>query len=277
MMNTTGFVRKRLDLQSIAYRRDVLDIIHHARRGHLGSAFSIVEVLRTVYESFLQIDPSNPTTPDRDRFILSKGHGCLALYVILAAKGFFPKSELKTFCQLNSRLGGHPDYGKVPGVEASTGSLGHGLSIGVGIALNGKIEGKDYRTVVLMGDGECGEGSVWEAAMSASKHRLHRLTALIDYNRMQCYSATREVQDLEPLAEKWKSFGFQVFEVDGHDIDSIKEGLNSAFSCGDHPQAVICHTVKGKGVRSIENNPQWHHKTKISEAEMLRLRSELES
>jgi len=211
-----------IDSRSIELRKEILKVLGSARRGHLGSAFSIVEILRVLYDDVLRLDPANPGDPDRDRFILSKGHGCLALYVTLAERGFFPKEELARFCGHGAMLGGHPEFGKIPGVEASTGSLGHGLSIGVGMAMYGTLEKKDFRTFVLLGDGECNEGSVWEAAMCAAKHGLNRLTALVDYNKMQCYSSTREVLDLEPFAKKWESFGFDTHEVDGHDVEALR-------------------------------------------------------
>jgi len=267
----------KLDKISIDYRKKILEIISYARRGHIPSAFSIIEILRVLYDDVLRIDCQNPLWEDRDRFILSKGHGCLAIYVILAQKGFFRKHELHSFCKSTSILGGHPEYGKIPGIEASTGSLGHGLSIGAGIALNGKIEKKDYRTFVLLGDGECNEGSIWEAAMCASKHRLNRLTAIIDYNKMQSYSTTHEVQELEPFADKWKSFGFYVYETDGHDIDALRAILTKTPLHNEMPTAVICHTVKGKGISSLENNPSWHHKSGLSDEIIQKLIKELEN
>jgi transketolase len=255
----------KLDQKSIEYRKEILKIIRYARRGHIGSAFSCLEIIRVLYEDVLRVDPKNPFWEERDRFILSKGHGCLALYVVLAEVGFFPKDELYSFCKPDSILGGHPDYGKVPGVEISTGSLGHGLSIGVGFALNGKLDGKDYRTFVLLSDGECDEGSVWEAALCASKHRLNRLIAIIDYNKTQVYSTTSEVLELEPFADKWQSFGFDVYEVDGHDVVALREILGSMPSNNDKPHVIISHTVKGKGVPFLENNCFWHHQRGITD------------
>lgn len=268
---------KNLDKRSIEFRRKILHMIDHARRGHIGSALSVVEIVRVLYEEVLRINPKNPSWEDRDRFILSKGHGCLALYVALAEREFIRDAELSRFCEFDSILGGHPQYGKVPGVEASTGSLGHGLSIGVGIALNGRIDKKDYRTFVLLGDGECNEGSVWEAAMCASKYKLNHLIALIDYNKMQCYGATCEVQNLEPFADKWRSFGFNVKEVDGHDMVALRNILKNISSDAEKPQAVICHTTKGKGIRSLESHAPSHHKSKISDDEMAVFFKELEN
>lgn len=267
---------KRLDKRSIEFRKKILRMVDSSRRGHIGSALSAVEIVRVLYEDVLRVDPRNAAWPDRDRFILSKGHGCLALYAALAEKGFIGDKELPGFCRFDSILGGHPQYGKVPGVEASTGSLGHGLSVGVGIALNGKIDKKDYRTFVLMGDGECNEGSVWEAAMCASKHNLSRLIVMIDYNKMQCYGPTCEVQDLEPFADKWRSFGFNVKEADGHDMAELRGILKNTPFDDKKPQAVICHTIKGKGIRSLEAHAPSHHKSRISDEEMKSLFNELE-
>lgn len=249
-------------------RREVLDIIKCARRGHIASAFSIIEILMALYDGHMNYRAQQPNWDERDRFILSKGHGCLSLYVMLANKGFFPREELSRFCEKDSILGGHPEYGKIPGVEFSTGSLGHGLSVGVGIALFGKMKKKDFRTYVLLGDGECNEGSVWEAALSALKHKLNNLIILIDYNKMQSYSFTKEVIDLEPFAEKWDSFGFFTQEINGHNIDDICKALSRSEQEREKPSAIICHTIKGKGIAFIENDATWHHKSKITDAEL---------
>jgi transketolase len=208
--------------------------------------------------------------------VLSKGHGCLALYAVLWDKGFFPEAELAKFCAADGILGGHPDANKVPGVEASTGALGHGLSIGLGFALNARLARSDYRTFVVLGDGECDEGSVWEAALCAGKHRLDSLTAVVDYNKHQSYGSTAEVQDLEPFADKWRSFGFGCREVDGHDLEALRAVLTETPFEAGKPSALICHTVKGKGVAFAENNMQWHHKAKIADAEIASLLAALE-
>ena len=272
-----GVSRAALDARSAHLRRAILDVVRLSRRGHVGSAFSVVEILRVLYDDILRCDPARPDRHDRDRFILSKGHGCLALYVQLAERGFFPREALATFCEDGSLLGGHPQAGKVPGVEASTGSLGHGLPVGVGIALHGKLTGRDFRTVVLLGDGECNEGSVWEAALCAAKHRLERLAVLVDYNKMQCYASTAEVLDLEPFAAKWRSFGFAVREVDGHDVPALRRTLRAMPFAAGRPSAIICHTVKGRGIARCESNPLWHHKSRISDAEFGELETELEA
>jgi transketolase len=266
----------RLDERSKALRRTVIQMLLAARRGHLGAAFSLVEILRVLYDDVLRFDPDNPRWPLRDRCILSKGHGCLSFYAILADKGFFPREELWKFCASDGILGGHPDAGKVPGVEASTGALGHGLSIGLGFALHARLVKSGARVFVILGDGECNEGSVWEAAMCAGKHKLSNLTAVVDYNKHQSYSSTAEVQDLEPFADKWRSFGFACREVDGHDVDALRDALGNTPYDDDRPSALICHTVKGKGVSFAENNMQWHHKAKITDAEVTSLLAALE-
>ncbi len=257
-----------LDSRSILLRKEILRVLEHSRRGHLGAAFSLVEILRVLYDDILHFKSTAPDWPARDRFILSKGHGCLALYVLLAEKGFFPREELERFCKPEGILGGHPDARKIPGVETSTGSLGHGLSAGLGMALHARMANAPHRVFVVLGDGECNEGSVWEAAMSAGKHRLSNLTAIVDYNKMQSYGSTAEVQNLEPFADKWRSFGFAVREVDGHDIAALREVLRAAPFDRDRPSAVICHTLKGKGIALTEGNPAWHHKSRISDDEL---------
>ena len=251
-------------------------MLQAARRGHVGSAFSVLEILRVLYDDVLRYNPRDPRWPDRDRCILSKGHGCLALYVLLADKGFFPEAELWRFCKSDGILGGHPEYGRVPGVEASTGSLGHGLSIGIGCALNARHERKDYRTFVVVSDGECNEGSVWEAALCARKHRLSNLAVLVDYNKQQSYGLTSEVLDLEPFADKWRAFGFAVEEVDGHDLGQLRATLARIPFESDRPSLIICHTLKGKGVSFVENNLHWHHKNNPTDEEIRALLAELE-
>lgn len=253
-----------LDLRSKELRRLVVELVKVDRRGHIGPALSIIEILRVLYDSFLKFDAYDPNWNARDRFILSKGHGCLALYSILTDKGFFPRDELLTFCSATSRLGGHPELGKLPGVEASTGSLGHGLSIAVGMALSAKIKKQNYRVVVVVGDGEMNEGSIWEAALSASKHKLSALTVFIDYNKLQSYGPTSEVLDLEPLTDKWRSFGFEVTEVDGHDVSALENLVFRLPLNQIKPTAVICHTVKGKGFSFAEGKAEWHHKSGLT-------------
>ena len=266
----------RLDARGVAHRREILRIVEKSGRGHVGSALSVMEIVRVLYDDILQVDPKNPRWPDRDRFVFSKSHGCLALYIMLAEKGFFPREELDRVCQFDAMLGGLPEWRKIPGVEASTGSLGHGLSIGVGCALGARMDRKDYRTYVLIGDGESNEGSVWEAALGAGKHKLRDLTVIVDYNRMQSYGPTRGVQDLEPLADKWRSFNFAVRETDGHDVGALQHAFKALPYDTDKPSALICYTVKGKGIPSAEWNPDWHHKAKILPAELAALHLEID-
>ena len=253
-----------MDQRSKQLRRSIVDALEGGRRGHLGSSMSMVEILRVLYDSYLLFRPQEPLWVDRDRFILSKGHGCLTLYAILADKGFFPNEELLTFCAPTSRMGGHPELGKLPGVEASTGALGHGLSMAVGMALAAKIRRQTYRVAVVAGDGEINEGSVWEAAMSAGKHQLSALTVFVDYNKLQSYGPTREVLDLEPLTDKWRSFGFEVEEVDGHDVQALESLVKRLPLNAKKPTAVICHTIKGKGFPFAEGKADWHHKSGLT-------------
>ena len=252
-----------LDERSKHLRRLVVRTLAGGARGHVGSTLSLIEIMRVLYDDVLRYRPLEPDWPERDRMILSKGHGCIALYVMLADKGFFPLETLDTFCRRDSILGGHPEASKVPGVEASTGALGHGLSYGVGMALAARIRKRDSRVIVVMGDGEINEGSVWEAALCAGKHRLSNLTAVIDYNKLQSAGPTREIQDLEPLADKWRAFNFAVTEVDGHDVAALRNVFARLPLAQNRPGAIICHTVKGKGVAFAEHDAAWHHKAKI--------------
>ena len=244
-------------------RRLVVGALDGGGRGHLGSSLSLIEILRVLYDDVVRHDPQEPSWEGRDRCILSKGHGCLALYAVLAAHGYFSRNEMRTFCHFASLLGGHPERGKIPGVEASTGALGHGLSIGVGMAIAAWIKRRDTRVFVVMGDGEINEGSVWEAAMAATKHRLSNLTAIVDYNKLQSYGRTSDVLDLEPLADKWRAFGFATAECDGHDVSALRDLLRKPLA-DDRPTIIIAHTVKGKGVAFAENEPEWHHKSRVS-------------
>jgi transketolase len=259
---TTGAARG-LDERSRYLRRLVVRALEGGERGHIGSSMSLIEMLRVLYDDVLRFRADEPRWAGRDRMILSKGHGCLALYVTLADKGFFALDELDTFCRRDSILGGHPEAGKVPGVEASTGALGHGLSVGLGMALALRARRSDARVFVVMGDGEINEGSVWEAAMCAGKHGVSQLTALVDYNKIQSAGPTREIQDLEPLVDKWRAFGFAVAEVDGHDVAALRETYARLPFTAGKPSAIICHTVKGKGIPFAENDAEWHHKSKI--------------
>lgn len=249
-------------------RMKILNVAAKNKAGHIASAFSIVELLIVLYHRILNTDPKNPDEIDRDRFILSKGHGCLALYTVLAGKNFFTEDVLDTFCQPESILGGHPEMQKVPGIEASTGSLGHGLSIAIGISLAAKYDHKKFRTFCLLGDGECNEGSIWEAVMSAAHYKLDNLVAIIDNNKFQSSGPTERVLSLGSLAKKWQAFGWKIREIDGHDIEQIMHTLQDVPFKKNCPSVVIAHTVKGKGVSFIENNNIWH--TKLPDAEELK-------
>jgi transketolase len=265
-----------LDERSKYLRRLVVRTLHGGERGHIGSSMSLVEIMRVLYDDILRYRAGEPKWPGRDRMILSKGHGCIAQYVMLAEKGFIPYEALDTFCRRDSILGGHPEAGKVPGVEASTGALGHGLSYGVGMALAARIEKRDTRVIVVMGDGEINEGSVWEAALCAGKYQLASLTAVVDYNKVQSAGPTREIQDLEPLLDKWRAFNFAVTEVDGHDVDALRAVFRRLPLAADRPSAIVCHTVKGKGIPFAENDANWHHKSKITKDLVARLNGALE-
>lgn len=252
-----------------------MDALLAAGRGHVGPAMSLVEILRVLYDDVLKLRPKEPDWPGRDRCILSKGHGCLALYAVLADKGFFPKRELQRFCADDGILGGHPERGLVPGVEASTGALGHGLSIGVGMGLAARLRKRANRVFVVLGDGELNEGSVWEAAMSAAKHGLSSLTAIVDNNRLQSYGPVAEVMPMAPLADKFRSFGFVVEEVNGHDVDALRAAFRRLPFVREQPSAVICNTVKGKGVPPAEHNAAWHHRARLNDEELGAIRAAL--
>jgi transketolase len=262
-----------LDDRSRYLRSLVLRGLVGGNRGHVGSSLSPVEILRVLYDDVLRHDPKNPGWPQRDRCILSKGHGCLALYAILVDKGYFAAAELDSFCRTDGILGGHPERGKVPGVEASTGALGHGLSIGLGMALAARMQQRPSRVFVVMGDGEINEGSVWEAALCAGKHRLANLCALVDYNKIQSAGPTAEIQDLEPLADKWRAFGFATAEVDGHDVVALRALLTRLPLDPAKPTAIVCHTVKGKGFPFAEHNPKSHHYNSFKPQEVADMRA----
>lgn len=249
-------------LQKIAkdIRKNIFKTICDGGGGHIPASLSIVEILVFLYHNILNIDPVNPEKEDRDRFILSKGHACVALYNILAEKGFFPKSELNKFGKKNSILGGHPDMHKIPGVEASTGSLGHGLPFGMGMALAGKLNKKDYRIFVLLGDGECQEGSIWEAAMFAPQNKLDNLVSIIDYNKIQAMDYLDKIVSVDPIANKWRAFGWEVREVDGHSFADLNKTFLHIPFVKDKPSMVIAHTTKGKGISFMENAPIWHYR-----------------
>ena len=250
----------KLDKKSIYLRKLILMCLKHEKRGHVGSAMSLVEILRVLYSKYVK--------KNKSKFILSKGHGCLALYAILYDNGFIKKKDLKSAGDFNSILGGHPEHDKIKGVEISTGALGHGFPIAVGMAVASKIKKKKIKYYVVCGDGEINEGSMWEAMLSASKHKLNNLTLLIDYNKLQSYGRTKEILDLEPLTAKLKSFNFNTININGHSVKEIDKALKKANSSKKNPTAIICHTIKGKGIKIAENNPFWHHKSMLSDKDI---------
>src|SRR2546421_5520218 len=241
-------------------RLKTLRLIHRAGSSHVGSAFSMTDLLAVLYTKILRVDPNRPDWAERDRFILSKGHACAPLYAVLAERGFFPAEWLNDFYQNGARLAGHATHVGVPGVEVSTGSLGHGLPIACGMALVGKRDGKAHRVFTMLSDGECDEGSTWEAVLFAPHHRLDNLIAIVDYNKIQSLGTVKEVLDLEPFAAKWRAFGWAVREIDGHDLEQIEQVLsNVPFEAGK-PTCVVAHTIKGKGVSFMENKLLWHYR-----------------
>ena len=251
-------------------RRDVAKMMHKSYSSHIGGCYSVTEILVTLYFEILNIDPKNPRKDDRDILLLSKAHSSPTLYAILSKKGFFPKENLDTYYQDGGKLPGHLDKEAVPGIEFSFGSLGHGLSVGVGMALANKRMNNPGRVFVILGDGECNEGSVWEAAMFAPHHKLSNLTAVIDYNKIQSFGATNEVINQEPIFDKWKSFGWKVLEIDGHDHHALLDAFNSPHE--NLPKMIIAHTVKGKGVSFMENSLDWHYKSPNDEQLKLALK-----
>ena len=246
-----------------AVRRDIVTMIDAAQLGHIGGDLSVTDILVTLFDAVLDVDPEQPERPDRDRFVLSKGHCAAALYATLAHCGFFPRRELKTFMAPLSMLNGHPDRKKVPGVETNTGPLGHGFPVAVGCALAAKLRGASWRTFVVMGDGEMQEGSNWEAAMTAPHYELTSITAIVDRNRLQQGARTEDTKRLDPFAPKWASFGWEVREVDGHDYRAMLDAF--APSTTGKPVAVIASTIKGKGVSFMEDRVEWHHKVPNAE------------
>ena len=246
-------------------RAHALRMIHRAQVSHIGTCLSMADLLAVLYGQALHVEPGRPDWPDRDRLILSKGHGAAIVYAVLAEKGFFPVEWLDTDCQDDSHLAGHITHQGVPGVEVSTGSLGHGLSIGCGMALAAKQDRRPYRVFVIMSDGECDEGSTWEAVLFAPHHRLDNLIAIVDYNKIQSFGTMKEVLDLEPFADKWRAFRWAVREIDGHDYEQIECALSSVPFEPGKPSVVIAHTVKGKGVRFMEHQLAWHYKSPNAE------------
>ena len=262
----------KLDPRSKYLRQLVLQGLQGACKGHIGSALSFIEIVRVLYDHIMRYRVEDPLWVERDRFILSKGHGCLGLYAVLADKGFFPTDELKTYTLKGSRLGGCCEI-IAPGIEATTGALGHGLSVGIGMAMGASMRGRSNKVYVLLGDGEMGEGSVWEAALCASKYKLSNLITIIDYNKVQLAGFTQDISCLESLTDKWRSFGFEPIEVNGHDVNRLRGIFERSF---EKPTVVICHTVKGKGISFAEDSAQWHWKSKIDDELVNQMSSALE-
>ncbi len=251
---------KELEAKAKEIRRSIIKMTGAAGSGHPGGSLSAADIVATLYFHQLKLDPSNPNWADRDRFVLSKGHAAPVLYGALAERGFLPKEELLNLRKMGSRLQGHPDRNLLPGVEMSTGSLGQGFSASIGIALAGKLDKKDYGVYVLLGDGECQEGIVWEAAMAGAHYKLDNLICFLDLNGLQIDGPTKEVMSPEPLNEKWRAFGWYVLEIDGHDIGAILEALEKRKVIKGQPVIIIAKTIKGKGVSFMENQVGWHGK-----------------
>jgi transketolase len=239
-------------------RRDSLAMIHRRAAGHPGGSLSCAEIMAALFFHKLNIDPARPDWPDRDRLIMSKGHASAILYAALARRGFFPQSDLEAWGDLASHLQGHPDRLKTPGVDMTSGLLGHGIAIGVGLALAARRQGRSYRIYTVMGDGECQGGIVWEGAMAAAKFRIATLTAILDYNDVQLDGAVHDVMPLEPLVEKWRSFNWAVLEINGHNLRQVLEALDTASEIHGRPTVIIAHTTKGKGVSFMEDRSYWH-------------------
>ena len=254
------------ELEAIAreLRRDVVSTVFSAGSGHPGGSLSEMDILTALYFRVMKHDPQDPAWPDRDRFILSKGHACPGLYTVLARSGYFPHDELWTFRKIGSRLQGHA-HTMTPGVEMNSGSLGQGLSFAVGTALAANLDKKAHRVYVLLGDGECDEGQVWEAAMAAAHYKLDNITAFVDRNRIQNDRFTSEVMELEPLASKWRAFGWRTLEIDGHDMAQLLDAIGKARRSRGRPAVIIAHTIKGKGVSFMENNPDFHGRAPTKE------------
>lgn len=256
---------KEMEALARRIRRHIVTIIGKAGSGHPGGSLSAVEIVSTLYFRVLKHKPQDPQWADRDRFILSKGHAAPLLYTVLAECGYFPVAELATLRQLDSRLQGHTDRNLTPGVEMSAGALGQGLSFAVGVALAGRLNAQSYRVYVLLGDGECNEGQIWEAAMAAAHFKVDNLTAIVDRNRLQLDGWCCDVMNSEPFAQKWRSFGWQVIEVDGHDFTQLGRAFSRARKIKGKPAVIIAHTTKGKGVSFMENNADFHGKAPSAE------------
>ena len=268
--------KKQLEITACKVRMGIIEGVHSAKSGHPGGSLSCADILTYLYFKHMNIDPANPKKADRDRFVLSKGHAAPALYATLANRGYFDVSLLKTLRQIGSILQGHPDMKHIPGVDMSTGSLGQGISVAVGMALAGKQSGKDYRVYAILGDGEVAEGQVWEAMMAANKYHLDNLCACVDVNGLQIDGATKDVMPTEPLDKKFEAFGWHVIKIDGHDFDQIESAYQEAAATKGQPTMILAHTVKGKGVSFMENNAGWHGKAPNDE-QFAQAKAELEA
>ena len=250
------------ELQEIAkrVRREIIEMTGAAKSGHPGGSLSAVEILVELYFNHMRIDPKNPTWSDRDRFILSKGHAAPVLYAVMAEAGYAetPLDKLNTLRKLGSVYQGHPDMRYIHALEASTGSLGEGLSLGIGMALGARLDGRPSRTYVMLGDGEIQEGQIWEAAMAAPFHKLDNLVAIVDYNGIQLDGFVKDIMEVAPLADKWRAFRWHTIEINGHDLSAVQQALAEAEATKGQPTAIVAHTVKGKGVSFMENNPKFH-------------------
>ncbi len=255
-----GDLKRYLEERALTLRRHCLEMIGRAKSGHPGGSLSAADIVAVLYFHHMRQDPKNPRDPDRDRFVLSKGHAAPVLYAALAENGYFPLQDLQGLRQLDSRLEGHPDMNKVSGVDITSGSLGQGLSAANGMALAGRIDGRDYRVYVLIGDGESQEGMIWEAAMFGAHHKLDRVTAFVDYNNLQIDGHVSDIVEVQPLKDKWRAFGWHVLEVDGHDVIAIEDALKEADMMHGKPTVILARTVKCKGVSFMENKADWHGK-----------------
>ena len=267
---------KQLAILAAKARLLGLDAVHTAASGHIGGSLSAIDAITTLYFGVMNVDPDHPQDPDRDRFVLSKGHCTPALYPVLALRGYFPVEDLKLFRSIKGHYSGHAEMRHVRGVDMSTGSLGQGISAAVGMALGGKLKKKDYRVYTVLGDGEIAEGQVWEAAMSAAKYGLDNLCAVVDVNGLQIDGATRDVMPSEPLDKKFEAFNWNVIHVDGHDYDALLQAFADAAACKDKPTVLLLKTTKGKGVSFMENNAGWHGKAPNDE-QYAQAKAELEA
>jgi len=255
------------ELQKMAnqLRIDSLEMIYRRQAGHPGGSLSIAEIVASLFFHCMKIDPENPEWNERDRFILSKGHASALLYAALARKGYFPLSDLRKWGDLDCHLQGHPDILKTPGVDMTSGILGHGIAIGAGLCIAARAKGEEYRVYTMLGDGECQGGIIWEGAMLASKYHCGKLTAILDFNDVQLDGFVHDIMPLEPLVEKWKSFNWNVIEIDGHNINEIVQAVETAKEISERPSMIIAHTIKGKGVSFMENKSIWHGKAPTKE------------